>query len=599
MNLILFLIIWVIIWYIPIPPTKSNLLSRRRLAILGIGLFLFMINALALTPFSSFVYFLIFSRALVAAFEYFIPSGPIMFERYEVSGSIGQFYKLNLKLKQKRALLALISVVIFLVSFFGMAAFGEIQRVANANYFNSLIQEGSGLPFDRTIPDNMVRLVTKELATSIARRHMSEFGSNTQILDCHVTKTPEGRLVWLATVGSTNIIAENYVKGYVVVDANEPTASPQIVHAEFNVGQGLWWDRNIPFRNYLNDMTKTYGVSYMTWDLTSNNTVYVVTRSILGFDLIKRYETPQSFDSKGTLTDGPRDLTEIPNWMTQIYDEDWLEVQIDEMGSFRRGNSFDYFAGGFLWFVAPSRDRFQMTEDTRYVVDPESGDVVALVCVNPMANQRTLSGVFKATREGILFYDFKLSNYISGLTAEDLVEGRLPKPATGNYYAVMPLLYSVEVSPGDYRLAWYVPIYWYEDSTDSDETIYLAGFAIVDAQDTNKISSTLNQEGINSEQMVRQTRLDFIKLFGGNATSNLEFDATILNKYEYVQDGSTHIVLQTDDTEYSWIEATSIDLSAQEWNQLLSAKPNQDIFARVEKRDDRWMITHFELKTPS
>jgi hypothetical protein len=596
LNLILFFIIWAIIWYIPIPPTKFKLLSIRRLSIFGVGLFLFAINALALTPFSSFVYFLIFSRAFVALAEYFIPSAPIAFEQYEVEGRSGKFFKVNIKLKQKKALIALLSIAIFVVSLFGMVAFGEIQRVANANYFNGLVQEGSGLPFNSTIPDNMVRLVTEELATSIARRHMSEFGSNTQILDCHVTKSPEGRLVWIATIGSTNIIAENYVKGFVIVDANEPTATPEIVHTEFNVGEGLWWDRNIPFRNYLEDMTKTYGVSYMTYDLDSNNPVYVVTRSILGFDLVKRYETPLSYDSQGTAVNAPTSLAEIPDWMTQIYDEDWLEAQIDEMGSFRRENTFDYFAGGFLWFVAPSRDRFQMTEDTRYIVDPESGDVVALVCVNPMENQRTLSGVFKATREGIIFYDFKLSNYISGMTAEDLVEGRLPKPATGNYYAIMPLLYSIETSPGNYRLAWYVPIYWYEDSLDTDETIYLAGFAIVDAQDTNKISSIMNGEGITSEEMIRQTRLDFINLFGDNTTSVLELNATVLDKYEYVQDGSTHIVLHTNNNSYQWIEATSVDLSAQEWNQLLSTQPNQEIIARIEERDSRYMITYFALK---
>ncbi|MGB9959160.1 MAG: hypothetical protein ACPLKQ_01390 [Candidatus Bathyarchaeales archaeon] len=47
------------------------------------------------------------------------------------------------------------------------------------------------MPFNTGIPDNMVRLVTEELAVSIARRHMSEFGSNTQVLGCQITKTSE------------------------------------------------------------------------------------------------------------------------------------------------------------------------------------------------------------------------------------------------------------------------------------------------------------------------------------------------------------------------------------------------------------------------
>jgi hypothetical protein len=263
------------------------------------------------------------------------------------------------------------------------------------------------------------------------------------------------------------------------------------------------------------------------------------------------------------------------------------------MGVFKRESGFDYFAGGFLWIVAPSRDRFQMTEDTRYVVDPETTDVVALVCVNPVDNSRSLSGVFKATRDGVFFYDLKFSNYISGTTAEDLVEGRLPKPATGNYYAVMPLLYSVETSPGNSRLAWYVPIYWYEDSYELDSTVYLAGFAIVDAQDTNKIALTLNEEGITSETLVRQTRLDFAGLFGYNVVDYVEINSTVVNTYQYVQEGSTHLVLHLDNETYQWIEATSVDLSVAEWNQLLSTEPGQIILAHVEKRQDRWIMTYF------
>jgi hypothetical protein len=202
-----------------------------------------------------------------------------------------------------------------------------------------------------------------------------------------------------------------------------------------------------------------------------------------------------------------------------------------------------------------------------------------------------LAGVFKATREGVLFYDFKQSNYISGMTAEDLVEGRLPKPATGNYYATMPLLYQVEIS-GNHRLAWYVPIYWYEESGEKDETIYLAGFAIVDASDTNKIALTINQEGITSEQLVRETRLDFIELF--SVTTHLELDAKVLGKYEYVEEGTTHIVLNLDNTSYPWIEATPRDITAMQWNELMATEPTQNVTARIEKRGERWMMTYFE-----
>jgi hypothetical protein len=496
-------------------------------------------------------------------------------------------------LRRKKGVYGFLLALILIISFFGFTAYGEIQRVTNANYFNEFITQGSGLPFESTPPDNMVRLVTKELAYSIARRHMSEFGSNTQVLDCHVTKSPDGSLVWVATVGSTNVIAENYIKGFVLIDATEPTATPKIVHTEFNIGAGLWWDRDITFRNYINDITNVYGVAYPTWNLDSNNIVYVQTRYELGFDLVKRYETPLTYDSQGELQNEPTEFSSIPSWISQIYDEEWLENMINEMGSFKRGLGFDYFAGGFLWFLAPSRDRFQMTEDTRYIVDPQTTNIVALVCVNPVENQRSLSGVFKATHEGVIFYDFKLSNYISGMTAEDLVEGRLPKPATGNYYAVMPLLYSVETNPNEHHLAWYVPIYWNEGTGDEDETIYLTGFAIVDAQDTNKIALTINQQGINSEQLVKQTRIEYINFFGNNITNNIDLDATVMNRYEYVQDGSTHIVLRVDSAIYPWLEATPEDLPSNQWNQLISTQTGQTIHVQIQKSYDKWIIVSF------
>ena len=593
MNLLLFAAIWIILWYIPIPPKRFGPKSLSRIISLLIGLFLFLIIQAFETPFSIFVYLLIFLRLFVAYFESVFTLKPANFEESPRYLRYGTRIPWKLSFTARRKLGAALFVVL-LLSATAMIVFGQTQRVANASYFNNFIQSGSGLPFNTTIPDNMVRLVTQELAISIARRHMSEFGSNMQVLDCHVTKSPDGKLVWVAVIGSTNPIAENYVKGFVIMDATDPTATPKIVHSEFAVGEGLWWDHNIPFRQYMQDMTKSYGVAYVTWDLTTNNPVYVLTRYNVGFDLVKRYETPIVYDSQGNVQHETNAIAELPTWITQIYDENWLENMIDEMGSFRRESSFDYWAGGFLWITPPSRDRFQMTEDTRYVIDTDTNDVVALVCVNPFGNFRTLAGVFKATREGIFFYDFKSSNYISGMTAEDMVEGRLPKPATGNYYATMPLLYPVEVSPNNYRLAWYVPVYWYEESQGGDETIYLAGFAMVDAAEANRIALTINEEALTSEQLVQKTRLDFVTLF--NVTTYIELNATVLNKYDYVEDGTTHIVLHLDNSTYPWVESTPKDVTNAQWNELLATatEPAQNIFIHIEKHADRWTITYFD-----
>lgn len=594
MNLFLFLTIWAFLWYIPIPPRKFRLKELSRILSLILGLFLFFVIQLFQTPFSVFLYLLIFLRGFVAFIESAFSLKHIEFENTTRQSYSYPYRRLPWRISAKvEAKMLLVLFCIYLLSASALIVFGQAQRVTNAAYFNNFVIADSGLPFNGTIPDNMVRLVTRELAISIARRHMSTFGSNTQVLGCHITKDPDEKLVWIAVIGSTNVIAEDYVKGFVVIDATDPTATPTILRNEFAVGEGLWWSSNIQFGSYMGDMAKSYGVAYVTWDFTTNNTVYVMTRYNVGFDLIRRYETPIVYDSQGKIYEEANSISEIPSWITQIYDEDWLEGMINEMGNFQRGNGFDYWAGGFLWIIPPSRERFQMTEDTRYIIDPETNDVVALICVNPVGNQRTLSGVFKASQDGIFFYDFRSENYISGLTAVDMVEGRLTKPTRGLYSAEMPLLYPVEISPNNYTLAWYVPIYWREGTGEPDETIYLAGFAIVDASETNRIAITMNGEGLTSEQLVHNTRMDFVNLFNVTPTY-VELNATVLNKYEYVEDGTTHIVLHLNNSTYPWVETTPEDIPTPQWNELLATEPTQNVTMHIEQRGDKWIMVYFD-----
>jgi hypothetical protein len=445
--------------------------------------------------------------------------------------------------------------------------------------------------FNRSIPDSQVRLVTEELAVSVARRHMSEFGSNMRVLDTHITKTPQGKLVWVAVIASTNVLAENYVKGFILIDATDPVAVPEIVHKEFMVGDGLWWDRNIIFRSYSSENAESFGVAYPSWS-PSGELVYIVARYEVEFDLIRRYKGLIIYNSEGKVIYDYTTLSSVPTWVTQVYDENWMEHMINEWGGLRRGAAFDYWSGGFLWIIPPSRERVEMSEDTRYIVDPDTEDVIAMVMVNPVANERTLAGVFKATRQGIFFYDYSQEEYISGTTAEDIVGGKLPKPATGLYDTEMPLLYPVEVSTGVFRLAWYVPIYWREGTRTPDETIYLAGFAIIDARDINNVAVNLAGGGLTSEQLVRETRLDFIRLFG--AVTYLSLNTTVLDKQEYVRDGTTHLVLHVSNSTYPWIEATPNDLPSQQWYELLSTKTGDTITANVEKREEIWTIISFD-----
>jgi len=593
MNLFVFFLVWVAVFLVPIPPAKSRVRVLPRLLTFLLGLLFFFILVVVLTPLSLFLYWLVYSRLFLAFSEYAFQIG----RRIE-EGEEEKLYYQPVRLRRPKVTIRVSAKVVaalfvlFLLSAIVGAVFTQVQRVSNAYYFNDFIQSRTDLPFNTSLSDSQVRLVTEELAISVARRHMAEFGSNVQVLDSHITKTLDGKLIWVTVIGSTNVLAENYVKGFILIDATDPVAVPQIVHKEFSVGQGLWWDHNIIFRSYLSENTNSYGVAYPSWNPTTNELVYIVTRYEVGFDLIRRYKGLIIYDSEGKIIYDYTTLQSVPSWVIQVYDENWMEHMINEWGGFRRGSSFDYWSGGFLWIVPPSRERMEMSEDTRYIIDPETGDIIAMVMVNPVASERTLAGVFKATRQGIFFYDYSKENYISGITAEDIVEGKLPKPATGLYYAEMPLLYPVEVSEGVFRLAWYVPIYWREGTKSPDETIYLAGFAVLDSRDINNVAINMAGGGLASEQLVRQTRLDFVKLFG--AVTYVELETAVLDKQEYVRDGTTHMVLHVDNRTYPWVEATPNDLPSQQWYELLSTQPGDHIVVKIEKRGEIWTMVSFD-----
>jgi len=592
MNLAAFFLIWSAAFFIPIPPTRSRLRFLPRFVTVLIGSFLFMIFAAALTPLSQFMYWLVYIRLFLALVEYAFRLGRRQaVEEKEERFQYGSRPRLEISARTHPKIIAVLFIV-FLFSVFVGIAFTQVQRVGNAYYFKSFIQPRSGLPLNGSIPDNRVRLVTEELATSVARRHMSEFGSNVRVIDTHITKTLDGKLVWLAVIGSTNVLAENYVKGFIIIDATDPVAIPQILDEEFTVGDGLWWDRNVIFRSYLNDITYSYGVAYPTWSSETGDLVYVVARYQVGFNLIRRYAGLVVYNAEGRVASSYMELEDVPDWATQAYDENWMEHMINEWGALRRDESFDYWAGGLLWIIPPSRDRVEMSEDTRYIVDPESGNIVAMVMVNPVASQRTLAGVFKATKEGLSFYDYQQEKYISGITVEDIVEGKLPKPAAGLYNAEMPLLYPIEVSENTFRLAWYVPIYWREGTGTPDETIFLEGFAIIDALDINTVNINIAGRGLTSEQIVSSTRLGFLRLFGAVAFVKLE--TVVESKNEYVRDGVTHVVLRVANSTYPWIGATPSDLPSLQWFELLATQKDDVITAEIEKRGETWTIVGFD-----
>ncbi len=465
--------------------------------------------------------------------------------------------------------------------------------VSNAGSFNDFIIKADGPVFENPIPDDQVRLVTDTLAEFQARKYMSSIGSNVEIAATHIT-TRLGRLVWVCVVVSTNVLSENYVQGFIVVDANEPD-NVAVIKTIFPIAEGLFWDKNIQFGNYIQDMTNFYEYAYPTWDPVGN-LVYIQTRTQLGADFVERPLGPIVYCQNGSVISYAT-LQDTPYWITQAYSEEWLERQVTRWGGYRRGDGFDLFAGGLLWIIQPSRDRMAMTEDTRYILNPDTGRVEALVTLHPpAATTLTLSGILRATRDGIYFYDMSNQSLVSREAAVNTIIKDLPKPTSGEYYGAMPLLYPVRLNSTYTRQVWYCPIYWYLSEYDSEVEEYILG--IVDANMMD-ISYMMLRGSLSSQELVRQTREGYVDEartalgMQPEPEDTITLTASVLNITSYVEDGDTHIVLRTDNSTYRWIEGTKAWMNITDWYQLLTVQPGDTFTATIQVFGSEYRIVAF------
>ncbi len=489
-------------------------------------------------------------------------------------------------------------IVILLPTFSGVISW--TADVSNAEYFDSMITETDDPLFVNPIPDRMVRLVTEEYAKYVAGQHLAPFGSNIIVSAAHIT-TRNGTLVWVCTIISTNVLAQNYVQGFIVVDANDPQSiSPHLINStSIPVGEGLFWDKNIQFGNYLNDMTSAYQYAYPTWT-PSGDLVYVQTRTPLGFDFVERAIGPIVYAENGTIFQYAT-IEETPDWITQAYAEEWLERQISRWGGYRRGDGFDLFAGGFLWVIAPSNDRLEIHEDTRYIINPDSGMVEAFIAVHPVEAGSTLAGVFRATQTEVFYHDLSSEGYVSGEVAAANVIADIGAPASGFYYGSMPLLYPVEISPTETKWTWYTPIYWTDAYWDSDleEYVYsnmrLHALGLVDASNIDRFVWQPLGGTLSGEELVFEVRSDYVELFGGvveeEPTDTFNMTATVLSIASDTVDSQQHIILGTDNATYPHIEGARAWMNLTDWyTLLLEIGVGNSFTATIQKVGDVYRI---------
>jgi hypothetical protein len=489
-------------------------------------------------------------------------------------------------------------IILITVPMFG-GIISWTSGVTNAEYFDTKITETSDPIFMNPIPDRMVRLVTEEYAKYVASQHLSPFGSNNLVAAAHITLR-NGTLVWVCTIVSTNVLAENYVKGFVVVDANDPqSVEPHIIASTtIPVGEGLFWDKNIQFGNYLNDISSSYEYAYPTWD-NAGNLVYVQTRTPLGFDFVEVAIGPIVYAENGSVFTYDT-IADTPSWVTQAYSEEWLERQITRWGSFRRGSGFDLFAGGLLWFVPPSNDRLEISEDTRYILNPDTGRIEAFIAVHPVTSPSTLAGVFRATQNEVYYHDLSGLGYVSGAAAVANVVGDIGQPASGSYYGAMPLLYPVTINSTLIKWTWYTPIYWSDTYYDENVGDYvtsnmrLHALGLVDASNIDRFVWVALGGTTSGEDLVHEVRSKYLALFGEaieeEPANTFNITANVNATTSFVESGQQHVLLRTDNATYEFLEGAQAWMNTTDWYTLLFLNVGDNFTATILKVGDVYRI---------
>jgi len=461
-----------------------------------------------------------------------------------------------------------------------------------AEHFNSYVKVTEEPPFKSEVPPSMVRLVDEGLAASTMSRYLSEFGSNAKLGDPHITVW-NGELVWIAPVYPANLFAENYILGFIVVHANDPLRPPDLIKKRFYVGNVLLGGREVFLKSFLEDTSITASRAYFTFDDKGEIVLVLMRVEVTPY----LYDVPGEilvFDSEGRIV-GRYEPADAPDWIPQICDEDLIESIVSNIGQYYRNGTIDFFARGFLTIPA-SMDRLEMSEDTRYIINPDTMRVEAFIHVHPLGNDRTLAGIFRISKEGIVFHDFRRLGLISGRVAHDYAESLFPKPAVGEYFATMGMLYPVKHPITNETVwTWYVPIYWRKEAT-----ILLKGLVLINAHNISYFYWAEIEENEHGSDFVARVVEGYKRVLaravGVGYQNRIEGDFEVLNVTSYISDGETHVVLYVKNvsgTETYFVEATAQDLNVTQWYELLLTKPGDKVHLVAIKVEDRWAIVEF------
>jgi hypothetical protein len=501
--------------------------------------------------------------------------------------------------------------LIAIIGYFSFIHATYFAPVNQANYFNSFIETSTDDLFVNEIQNDQLRLVDKELAQAIVDRQSSVFGSNVQAKSLHIT-TYNGRLVWIAAMGADNIFQQE-LEGILIVDANDPTLTPTKIEfgpGEAVISENLFYGAETKRVSWLQDPYSSYGRTYLTWN-PENELVQIQTfNSPQLFEWVTYYGGVRVYDLKGELLQTYTDPDTMPSWISQPFDEDWLESNIYNWGHLRQGDGFNIFASGFLGLVTPSADRLEISRDTRYIVSPDTNETVAITPVHPSTNTLSNAGVFLSKHDSIIYYDYHQRDYVSSESIEQYVESQEPPASQGEYYATLPMFYKVGVSAGETRMVYAVPVYYQTSTYNSDGDYYtynvqFRGLYILDAKKQEVFGRAyLADNGGNTGAMITSAKNAYLSslanagLGGDGPVNQTEDDSITVNITQieqYVANGTTHIALKTNNSQYAIIIASPEKLALADWlYTLFEVEVGTIVKFKAIRENSVWFLTEIQ-----
>ena len=470
--------------------------------------------------------------------------------------------------------------LIVIIGYFSYIHASFFAPVNQATYFNSFIETSTDDLFVNEIRDDQLRLVDKELAQAIVDRHASIFGSDIFASSLHVT-TYAGKLVWVAAMAPDNVFNQE-LKGLLIVDANDPTKIPDSIvfnPGEAVISENLFYGAETKRVAWLQDPMSSYGRTYITWKDGDPNGDIVQIQTFNTpklFEWVTHYGGVKVYDMKGNLLDTYTDLGTMPEWISQPFDEEWLESNIYNWGNLRQGNGFNIFASGFLGLVTPSADRLEISKDTRYIISPDTNETVAITPVHPSTNQLSNAGVFLSKNDSITYYDYRQRGYVSASSIEQYVESQEPQVAQGAYYSTLPMLYNVNVG-NQTRMAWFTPVYHKTQSYDSDgylttTNVQFRGLYILDAKKQEIFGRAyLSDYGTTSNMIAAAKSAYRVAAINADLGINTPANVTdlltvnITQRASYVANGTTFIAFKTNNSQYEYLIASPEKLDQSDW----------------------------------